>query len=421
MDIRRMELWSGRGATMIDNDIVRLVVEDQGGMTLEFSARNATGGRENCLWMPYFRSTGVSVYDDPNSAWWHDRPRLYQLGGASFSFPDYGVDEGNRNTTDGFWMVEKYGTDPVSGGVWLLSGIKYRQERYTVRRLDLLLPGQSVRYTATSVHNWGSEPLRGGAAWSTFAGPPFLESGNVINSCARTWVTAPPRLDPTAEPRSFASGIQFDDMSHIPLGGGRTFDGYTVPPPNGCFDFITGRVPRTSQLGWVSMINPRQQMLLLSFFPGPAALQEGDLPVNFINLGFDYGGRHDTPDALYKGGTSQNYCVNLGCGTTMLDMGLEEALQKETLLGVDTFVTVPPGQTRTLYHATAFLPYAASRLGLNFYTLERVENGLQVKRTKSWAFIASDPDFTAIRKLVARLAAERAAKNPPAKQEGGTA
>jgi hypothetical protein len=60
-----------------------------------------------------------------------------------------------------------------------------------------------------------------------------------------------------------------------------------------------------------------------------------------------------------------------------------------------------------LYYATAFLPFENPRIGLNFFSAEESEGGIVVRRTKSWAFIAADSGFTAIRRLLKELIAER--------------
>lgn len=387
-------------------------------MGLELSALNCNGGRENCAFLPSFRSQGVSVYNDENALFWKDSPVLYQLGGSFFCFPNYGPaldGEGIEENCCGYsassyWMVEKYGTDSPSGGIWVLASLKNRQKRYVIKRLDMLLPGQNVRYTAVSVTNNGEDPLVGNATWSNNYGAPFLETGCQLNSCAKTWMTQPDGNESPYVRHSFAAGVQFEDLSHVPLGGGKTANYVEVPAPNGYSDFISGRVPRDAPLGWSSVINPRQQMIAFSFFPGPSVLEEGDMPVNFINYRFAYGGLNMTPHALYDGGTCFDYSLGSGAGTNMLYLGLGMAKEKGTLMGVDTTVTIMPKQTKTMYYAMAFQPYENPRMGMNYYTLERTDGGLTLRRTKSWLFIPCEPEFTSIRNLKDSLSAERNAQ-----------
>ena len=76
MDIRRLKLFNSRNAALLTNDLVQLVVEDQGGMVLEFSAKIANGGRINPHAIPSHRGTGSSVYSDENGEFWQINPDI---------------------------------------------------------------------------------------------------------------------------------------------------------------------------------------------------------------------------------------------------------------------------------------------------------------------------------------------------------
>ena len=90
MDIRRIKLWESRNATIMTNDLVQVVIEDQGGMALELSTTTASGGVINAHLLPYYRGTETSVYSDDNSSFWKDSPYFYQRSGSYFSFPHFG-------------------------------------------------------------------------------------------------------------------------------------------------------------------------------------------------------------------------------------------------------------------------------------------------------------------------------------------
>ncbi len=47
MDVKRVELWKERNATVLSNEAIRTVIEDHGGMVLELSNLNVAGGRVN--------------------------------------------------------------------------------------------------------------------------------------------------------------------------------------------------------------------------------------------------------------------------------------------------------------------------------------------------------------------------------------
>lgn len=412
MDIRRLRLWESRNATVLSNDLVRVLLEDQGGMALELSAIAPQGGRLNAHLIPHYRGTGTSVFSDENADYWKNSPYLYQKGGSYFSFPNYGpayeseqgTQEQSGLTASSYWMVERYGTDPEFGGVWLMSMVRNRKARWMVRKIDMLLPNQPVHYTAIFITNNAQDDLVANTTWNNELGSPFLESGCVLNASANLWATGSDTQFIGAISRLLPE-TQFEDWKKAPLKEGGTVDLTEVPPPIGKTDFITGVVPRTANLGWASVINPRQQMVYFSFFPGPAALEEDMLPINFNNFLFDYGGRTETPWAFYSGGMSQQYSLNCGSGTNHLYNGLKEAQSSDAILGAETTVTIHPGETKSLYYASAFAPYDNNRIGGNFYTVEQVVEGIVLKRTKSYAFIPADSTFHCLKLLCKRLLA----------------
>ncbi len=366
----------------------------------------------NAHLLPYYRGSGTSVFSDENAQYWKNSPFLYQRAGSYLSFPNYGMgfsneeDQQDHNgyTASSYWMVERYGTDPEFGGVWLMSLVRNRKAKWQVRKIDMLLPNQPVHYTASIITNNGTEDLIANATWNNELGSPFLESGCVLNASAESWTTGDesPFIGITTR---LAPHATFDDWRKAPLKEGGTVDLSEVPPLIGKSDFISGVVPQTASMGWASVINPRQQMLYFTFFPGPAALEEGDAPINFNNFLFDYGGRNETPWSLYPGGMSQQYSLSCGSGTNNLYSGLEQVKSGDTLMGSDTTITIKAGETKTLYYATAFTPYDNNRIGGNFSTVEQVVEGLVLKRTKSWAFIPADSTFHCLKRLTKRLLA----------------
>ncbi|MFA6732874.1 MAG: hypothetical protein WCS07_09055 [Sphaerochaeta sp.] len=410
MDIRRLRLWESRNATVLSNDLIRVVLEDQGGMVLELSSETPSGGRINAHLLPHYRGTGTSVFSDENAEYWKNSSYLYQKGGAYFSFPNYGPAfsagdvqyEHSGFTASSYWMVERYGTDPEFGGVWLMSMVRNRKAKWQVRKIDMLLPNQPVHYTLCIITNNGTEDLLANTVWNNELGSPFLESGCVLNACSDVWTTGSvDQLSGTVS--RLAPETQFEDWKKAPLKDGGTTDLSEVPPPIGTTDFISGLVPRSANLGWSSVINPRQQMVYFNFFPGPAALEEDMVPLNFNNFLFDFGGRNETPWALYNGGMSQQYSLNCGSGTNRLYKGIAAAEPTDAIFGAPTTITIKPGESKKLFYATAFCAYDNNRIGGNFYTVEQVVEGLVLKRTKSWAFIPADSTFHCLKKLSDRL------------------
>jgi hypothetical protein len=410
MDIRRLRAWESRNATVLTNDLIRVMIEDQGGMVLELSTLTPSKGRINAHLIPHYRGTGTSVFSDENAEYWHNSPYLYQKAGSYFSFPNFGpaheskegAQEQNGFTASSYWMVERYGTDPEFGGVWLMSMVRNRKAKWQVRKIDMLLPNQPVHYTVCFITNNAEEDLIANTTWNNEIGSPFLESGCVLNASAEHWITG--TQDQSAKMMGrLPSDTQFSDWRKAPLKEGGVVDLTEVPPPIGSTDFISGVVPRLSKLGWSSVINPRQQMVYFTFFPGPSAVAEDEIGLNFNNFLFDYGGRSDTPWAFYPGGMSQQYSLNCGAGNNHLYRGLGESQSEATLLGADTTATIKSGETKALYYATAFAPYDNNRIGGNFYSVEQTSEGLLLKRTKSSALIAADPTFSCLKALSKRL------------------
>jgi hypothetical protein len=165
-------------------------------------------------------------------------------------------------------------------------------------------------------------------------------------------------------------------------------------------DFITGRIKEKAELGYSSIINPRMQMIYFTFFQGPQSREENSIPMNFNSYALDFGGRTESPWALYNGGMSQQYSVNCASGIHNIFHGLQDTSQ---LLETDTTFTIEPGQTRHLYYGTAFAPYENARIGGNFFSAEQQEQGIILKRTKSTAIIEADSTFAALKGLSKRV------------------
>ena len=78
MDVRRIQFFGGKAATILDNNLVRCVIEDQGGAGVEFSAVNLCGGRENCAYLPFFSECRRLDDLENDTGYWKDTP-LWRL------------------------------------------------------------------------------------------------------------------------------------------------------------------------------------------------------------------------------------------------------------------------------------------------------------------------------------------------------
>lgn len=413
MDIRRLPLWEGRTASVLTNSLVHAVIEDQAGMVLEFSADNRIGGRLNAHSIPWFRGRGMSVYNDDNHMFWQDEQLLYHRAGAYFSFPNVGAacTVGDvRHPCDGatahnYWMVERYGTDPVYGGVWLLSSQQSREagNSWVVRKVDVLLPNHPVLYTGYSITNTGTDALRAENAYQSLLGFPFLETGCIFNSAASHWYVSSRESRVPPVKKRLLGGALFGNLKQAPTPEGGTVDASIFPGLTGTEDFVSGIVPRDIPVTWASAINPRQQMAYLMFAPGPQRASDSLITADYTHFGFLYGGSHATPQALYDGGSSFSAQVLCGMGTYYQDEGLAQALQQENSDGIATTIGIEPGQTRTFMAGIALTAYDNPRMSGGFYSVEALEDSFVMKRTKSTIVIPANPSFAALSAIMERV------------------
>ena len=310
----------------------------------------------------------------------------------------------SRMDRDGQWNVLKYGTDFETGANWLLSSMDSPDTGYpcVMQKIDMMLPGHPVLYTSLSVRNTGTEDLPANVAWHNTVGAPFLETGCVINLCAGSFSTAVEKSEFESTGR-LEIRKEFSDLAKAPLRAGGTCDLSVVPGMIGHTDFITGAVPHDIKLGWSSVINPRLQMVYFSFFPGPSAVEDDELPLYFNNLWLQYGGRPMTPWALYDGGTDQTFCLGVENSTGYFAEGLDRSLKNPTLLGAPTTVTIPAGAVRVQRYGTAFLGYDNPKMSQGIQSVEQVVEGVVLKRGKSWAFVEADSTFQLLRNMERKL------------------
>ena len=386
MDVRRLALWEGRYATYMSNDIFSAVIEDQGDIVLELTSRALSGARINALALPYFRGTGAGVMSDENGEWWQGRQSLYQAGGAYFTFPAKADD--SITTTNTYWMVRRYGTEERHGGVWRASEMKSREEgnRYRIRRVDMLLPGHPVLYTALCVENTGDIPIEGSASWHSMLSYPAIETSSMITSNAR-YYTAYAMASRESGIGRFKPGVVFDELKHAPLARGGSADAGFIPPPTGTYDYFIGKANDRDRLSWIAVNNPRSQLIYLLLTPRIAESEEEYIFPN-VDLTENYLGRMDAPWALFDGACPE--VMSLTCGFNSGPKGSRN------------FV-LAPGERRIIYVANAFQCYDNPRIGMGFYSAEFTEEGVVFKRTKSWAMIPIDHRFQAIREQSARI------------------
>jgi hypothetical protein len=403
----------GRSATVLETASTRVVIDDAGGMTPEFSAVQDKRA-VNVHWIPHFRSNAGEAYDDKkHGGYWKD-PVLYNIAGSFPCLPNFGdahILAGDTMPSHGWtanerWTFERKGVDEESGAAWASSTMSKASSGLdlTFRKIDAVLPGSPVHYTSIRVKNNRNEPAEICAAWHNTVGAPFLQAGCRISACAVNWMTAPPGagFDETAR---LALGTEFVSLSKAPLAIGGRCDISEVPGVIGYTDFASGAVPLKTGLGWFSIVNTEQKLVYLNFFTGPAAAKDDDIILYFNDLWMQYGGRSFTPWALYDGGSDMSFCVGLENSVSAFANGLEFSRRMKTLLGSPVTTTIPARGEKTLRYGALFAPYENNILDEGITAVEAEEDALVCVKSGTWRYLA-DPSFVTLKKLEARVSAK---------------
>ncbi|MDR0553983.1 MAG: hypothetical protein LBG76_04195 [Treponema sp.] len=397
-----------RKATVLEQDVVRVLIDDDGGMVPEFSSVYGKG-RINAHWLPWFRGNSGAAYNDAAyGSFWKAR-LLYTLAGNFPCLPNFGpghlVNEKDMPphgwTANQPWNVVKQGIDEATGAAWVLSILESPDTLMPLSftKIDAVIPGHPVHYTGLTVKNRGKQDQRICAGWHNTVGAPFLQGDCRISSPAQSWLTPPlggefdttTRLKPEAE---------FDALEKAPLADGGTADVSRVSGPIGYTDFAVGAIPRTALLGWSAVVNPFLKMAYISFFPGPAHAAADDIILYFNELWMQYGGRPFSPWAPYEGGTDLTYCLGMENATSAFANGLEYSQKLGTLLGNPTTVTIQGQEEKTLRYATLFARYEEGVLDEGVHTLETSESGIIAEGAKgAFCRFKADGAFSLLKKL----------------------
>ncbi len=388
-----MPLWESRNATIMQNNLVRMVIEDQGEVGVELSTRSIHGGIVNALSLPYYRGTGINVYSDNNYEFWRSKQTLYQAGGIYFTFPN--KDEAHINANTSYWMVRRYGTEEKFGGVWRLSELKSREEgnKFLLTKLELILPGHPVVYTLIDCTNLGEETLPCVAEVHSMLGAPFLQCGSLIQTSVNKFIAFPPNLREVAV-NQYETETVFYGLDKAPLKKGGLGNAGLVPGLTGSYDYLMGEVGQ-NELEYITVTNPHLQLCYCLFFPGQNFKDEKNmiLPFPNVDLTMNYLGRMDAPWALYEGGTPQVYALTLGAGY----------MNHHGAFGNDSVYSLGPKTTKRVLYANAFVPYENTRMNYGYYTMEKGDNTLTMKRTKSTLSFSADYRFEVISALMDKL------------------
>jgi hypothetical protein len=409
--VARIVELGGREATVLEQESIKVVIDDTGGMIPELSSPREQG-RINAHWLPWFRGNAGNYNDSEHGAFWKAK-LLYQIAGNFCCAPNFGpghLIEGVNMPPHGWtanetWRHVNNGTDDDSGAAWVLSTMESPEQTMPLsfKKIDMVIPGQPVHYSSMTVKNHGGKDIEICAGWHNTVGAPFLQAGCRISGAARSWVTPPPggEFDNTTR---LAMNAEFSTLEKAPLAQGGVVDISVVSGPIGYTDFAAGVIPGDAHLGWSALVNPVLKMAYISFFTGPKDAASDDIILHFNELWMQYGGRPFPPWALYDGGADLTYCLGTENAVAAYAYGLEYSRQVRTVLGAPATVSIPAGGEKTLRYGTLFAPYSGEALDKGIKSIEAEAAALITagETGQSHRFNA-DPEFTLLKKITASM------------------
>ncbi|MDR2110742.1 MAG: hypothetical protein LBP32_05490 [Spirochaetaceae bacterium] len=411
ISVIRVKELGDREATVLEHDLIRVLVADTGGMIPELSG--IQGPRHiNAHWLPWFRSNSGKNYNDADHGAFWKANLLYNLAGNFPCVPNFGpghIIDGVNMPVHGWtanlkWQFAGNGIDEESGAAWALSTMESPDQvmPLSFKKIDAVIPHHPVHYVSLSVKNRGDADIEICAGWHNTLGAPFIQPGCRISGAAQAWTTPPPGGEFDATTR-LALGTEFSSLNQAPLAKGGKVDISLTPGPIGYTDFAAGAIPASAGLGWSSVVNPALKMAYICFFTGQASSAEDDIVLRFNDLWMQYGGRPFTPWAPYEGGTDLTYCLGTENSAAAYAYGLEYSREVQRVLGAPTTVTIPGRGEKILRYGSLFAPYE-DNLDQGVTAISAEESALACAGTKgTWRFKA-DPSFALLKGIHSRHA-----------------
>ncbi len=407
---RRVKEEGGRDAVLLENGTTRVLIGDKGGMVPELSVMKEKGFL-NAHWHPVFRSNSGDSFDQARHGDFWKAELLYELAGNFPCSPNFGG--GHRDgtvehlphgwTANLAWKHEAARADEMTGAAWALSTMNSPEAALPLsfRKIDAVVPGESVHYTSLAVENRGDAAAEINIGWHNTIGSPFLQPGCQLSACAERWATPPlgGEFDDTGR---LAVDAEFESLARAPTRDGKTCDLSLVPGPIGFTDFATGPVPRSAATGWSAVANPALALVYACFFPGPSTAGDDGIALSFNDLWMQYGGRRFRPWAAWDGGTDRVFCLGTENATGAFANGLAFSKGRRSVLGSPTIVTLPPRSTRTLRYGTLFAPYPDGKLDRGVLGVDGGKGELVLKGAKKEVRLGADPTFSVLRSLEGR-------------------
>lgn len=404
LEVKRINDIVGRQGTLLTNGLIRVVVEDFGGMTPELSYRNEKT-YVNTHFVPHFRGSS-SPYDEHKHKEWGAK-LAHELAGTWPCFPNFGNPSFERSydvpvcghTAQGVWDILSYGANEDFCYQVGTMGGKHTENIY-YKKYDILLKEESVYYQVIKIKNNRDEVFNFGGALHNTTGGTFIEKGCKIAASADLYHTPPVSHDPNQIER-LKINVSFDNLKNAPLNGVGTVDLTTVPGLVGYTDFLTGRIPQDADLGWMGIVNPNLNSLYLTFFKGPKSIAPNEFTFLFNHLWLQYGGRNYLPWSKFEGGFDQTLAVGVESGISAWGYGLDYCDKNPVLMGNPTIIPLLPNEEKTLYHGTFVGKLENDGLKIGIKSIKRQRNRLAIQSEDNKTItLLADSFFEKIQKIV---------------------
>jgi len=398
----------GREAVLLENGLVRVVVDSQGGMMPEFSIRRGAAWL-NVHYIPHFRGNGGPSWNKAKHEPFWKAGLLYHLAGDFLCAPNFGGDctvDGlalppHGQAASGAWKLEGQGKDGKSGAAWAKFSMRLpgKEMPLSFMRYDAVFDGQAAFYSLFHVVNRGTKDVSINLGRHATIGAPFLQAGCLVSVSAQRFMVPPAggEFDTTGR---LAQGVEFSDLAAAPLRAGGTVDLGVVPGPIGYTDLVAGAIPAKADLGWSCVVNPALDLAFVNYFPGPAALGPDEIAPTFDILWMQYGGRPFTPWAARDGGTDNSYCLGTEHAASAFANGLAYARERPELLGVPTMVTIPAGSSRVFRYGS-LIAELGGRLRGPVKKVSRGDGSLSLQGGRGTVEVSADSSFDRLSAVVA--------------------
>lgn len=393
IDIKRVVNPIGQLASFLNTSKVSAIIDDYSSM---LSSCVFNDGKKTLILRPTFSNYRERDFNQDNKDFWQNNELLNKMGISYFSIPNYkGLEYCEDNIYDSYRVI-RYGTDPITKGVWTLNTAS--NKAYRIRKIDFIIPDQSVLYTAVTFENLLDIDIEIVYSLDTYLGSSILENNSFIQSNSYDYYAHSNSNSRLAENKGFL------DLKKGPLKDGSFVDLTLFKTDEGYNDYISGAVNKENEISYNALVNPNTKSIFLQYATScNGILDEEDIVFNYHNFDINSAGKDYPPFSYARESRDQSNFINMGFSSSYANKGLNASINQKTFLDKDTTLRIKPKSFHRISYASAFTSYDNPRFSMGFYTITPVAEGLVIKRTKSWMLLECDSTFYFLKTLEKRL------------------